>query len=72
MVVSGVNSEGEAIAGISTFYLNAGGELKVPVLVHIPQLAQTGSYNLYAGVYRLSDYPNALIHLYDPVSCEVS
>jgi len=72
VVVSGVNSEGEAIAGISTFYLNAGGELKVPVLVHIPQLAQTGSYNLYAGVYRLSDYPNALIHLYGPVSCEVS
>ncbi|WP_456469266.1 hypothetical protein [Archaeoglobus sp.] len=72
VVVSGVSNSGEALAGISTFHLNAGEVLKVPVLVHIPQLAQTGSYKLYAGVYRFSSYPNAPIHIYGPASCEVS
>jgi len=72
VVVSGVSSEGEAIAGISTFRLNAGEELRVPVLIHIPQLAGTGRYNLYAGVYRFSEYPGNPIHIYGPVSCEVS
>uniref|UniRef100_A0A7C2SK25 Pyrrolo-quinoline quinone n=1 Tax=Archaeoglobus fulgidus TaxID=2234 RepID=A0A7C2SK25_ARCFL len=72
LVVSGVNGDGEAIAGISTFRLNAGEELRVPVLVHIPQLADKGKYNLYAGVYRLSDYPGNPIHVYGKASCEVS
>ncbi len=72
VVVSGVSNSGEALAGISTFHLNAGEVLRVPVLVHIPQLAQTGSYKLYAGVYRFSSYPNAPIHIYGPASCEVS
>lgn len=71
LVVSGVNENGEAIAGISTFYLKAGEELRVPVLIHIPQLAQTGTYNLYAGVYRFDEYPSNLIHLYGPESCKV-
>ncbi len=72
VVVSGVNSRGEAIAGISTFRLNAGEELRVPVLIHIPQLADTGRYDLYAGVYRFSEYPRNPIHVYGSVSCEVS
>ncbi|WP_086975916.1 outer membrane protein assembly factor BamB family protein [Archaeoglobus fulgidus] len=72
VVVSGVGEQGEAIAGISTFRLNAGEELRVPVLIHIPQLADQGTYSLYAGVYRFSEYPANLIHLYGPASCEVS
>ncbi len=72
VVVSGVGEQGEAIAGISTFYLNAGKELRVPVLIHIPQMADQGTYNLYAGIYRFSEYPGNLVHLYGPASCEVS
>lgn len=71
LVVSGVNENGEAIAGISTFYLRAGEELEVPVLIYIPQLAQTGTYRLYAGVYRFEEYPTNLIHIYGPESCRV-
>ncbi len=71
LVVSGVDSSGNSLAGISTFYLPAGQELRVPVLIHIPQLAQTGTYNLYAGVYRYSEYPENLIHIYGPASVEV-
>lgn len=72
VVVSGVNGNGEALAGISTFHLNAGEELRVPVLVHIPQLAQTGTYSLYAGVYRFNEYPHTPIYVYGPESAEVS
>ena len=72
VVVSGVDEQGEAIAGISTFHLDAGEELRVPVLIHVPQLADQGTYNLYAGVYRFNEYPENLIHLYGPASCEVS
>jgi len=72
IVVSGLNDKGDYIAGISTFYLSEGRSLRVPVLIHIPQRNTAGTYKLYAGIYRLSDYPNNLIDWYGAVNCEVS
>ena len=72
VVVSGLNNNGDYIAGISTFYLNTNQNLSVPVLIHIPQRNTAGTYKLYAGIYRLSDYPNNLIDLFGAVNCEVS
>ncbi|WP_202319432.1 outer membrane protein assembly factor BamB family protein [Archaeoglobus neptunius] len=72
IVVSGTNDNGEAIAGISTVRLNANEETRVPVLIHVPQLAETGTYTLYAGVYRFEDYPNNPLVISSPVSSEVS
>lgn len=37
VVISGVNKNGDSIAGISTLYLSQGVEVRVPVLVPIPQ-----------------------------------
>jgi hypothetical protein len=72
VVVSGLNDKGDYIAGISTFYLKNGESLNVPVFIHIPQLNTAGTYKLYAGIYRLSDYPNNLIDWLGAVNCEVS
>jgi outer membrane protein assembly factor BamB len=72
VVVSGVNDSGESLAGLSTFYLEVGEELSIPVLVHVPQLAKTGTYRLYAGVYKYSEYPNSPIHVFGYVTAEVS
>ncbi len=72
LVVSGVDSNGNSLAGISTFYLTAGQELKVPVLIHVPQLTPAGIYSLYAGVYRYDEYPENPIHVYGPETAEVS
>ncbi len=72
VVVSGVDSSGNSLAGISTFHLTAGQELRVPVLIHVPQLTPAGTYSLYAGVYRYDEYPENLIHVYGPESAEVS
>jgi len=75
VVVSGTNVNGDYVAGISTFYLNANQNLNVPVLIHIPQRNTAGTYKLFAGVYRLEDYPSSyyLIDWWSSgVSCEVS
>jgi outer membrane protein assembly factor BamB len=72
VVVSGLNDKGDYIAGISTFHLNAGETLRVPVLIHIPQRNTAGTYKLFAGVYELSGYPNDLIAWSGGVDCNVS
>ncbi len=72
VVVSGLNDKGDYIAGISTFYLSKGQSLRVPVLIHAPQRNTAGTYKLYAGIYRLKDYPNKLIDWFGAVNCEVS
>ncbi len=72
LVVSGVNDEGDYVAGISTFYLSKGQSLRVPVLLHVPQRNTAGTYKLIAGIYRLEDYPNELLSYSKEVECEVS
>ncbi|AGK60928.1 WD40-like repeat protein [Archaeoglobus sulfaticallidus PM70-1] len=71
-VVSGTNDGGEALAGIATYYATANQEVKVPVLIHVPQQVQSGSYKLYAGIYRLNEYPNNLLAISDYAVSEVS
>ncbi len=72
VVVSGVGEGGDYVAGVSTFHLNSGEELRVPVLIHVPQRNEAGSYKLYAGVYEYSGYPGNLLHLSEGVTVEVS
>lgn len=72
IVVSGVNENGEAIAGISTLRLAASDSVRLPAIIPIPQQVQTGNYKLYAGVYRLDDYPNTILHWYGYDTCKVS
>jgi len=72
VVVSGTNSNGDSIAGVSVVRLSTGENISIPVIIAVPQQAQTGTYRLYAGLYRLSDYPERLIDIYGGVDCEVS
>jgi len=69
LVLSGLNSEGDSIAGVATFYSK--GELKVPVIVAVPQQVKAGIYRLYAGIYKLEDYPERLVTYFGPVEVEV-
>jgi len=71
IVVSGTNN-GESIAGISTFYVNENEEFRIPVLIAIPQQVSAGEYKLYAGVYRLDDYPGSILNWYGSQRCEVN
>ncbi len=71
IVVSGTNDNGDSIAGVSVVRLSAGESITVPVIISIPQQAQTGTYRLYAGVYRLSEYPERVIDIYGSADCEV-
>ena len=72
VVVSGVNSGGDSLAGIATVRLGAGESLDIPALIAIPQRAQTGTYTLYAGVYTRGGYPDDLLTYSEGVSCVVS
>ena len=72
IVVSGTNANGDSIAGISMLKLNAGETVTVPVIIPIPQQIQTGKYELFAGVYELSDYPKEVAHIFGKAVCEVS
>ncbi|MFA5395292.1 MAG: PQQ-binding-like beta-propeller repeat protein [Methanogenium sp.] len=72
VVVSGVNSGGDSLAGIATVRLAAGETLDIPALIAIPQRAQTGTYTLYAGVYTLAGYPDDLLTYSEGVACIVS
>ena len=72
IVVSGTNANGDSIAGISMVKLNAGETVAVPVMIPIPQQIQTGKYELFAGVYELSDYPKEVAHIFGKAVCEVS
>lgn len=73
LVLSGLNENGDYIAGISTFYLKKGESLKVPVLIHVPQRNSPGTYSLYAAVYRLGEYPEKISEYTTvPVNCTVS
>jgi len=76
VVVSGVESGGEGIAGIGTVYLTASQSVtNMPVLVHIPSQATAGSYTLYAGAYAIGDYPANLASIIDyegPVTAMVT
>ncbi len=69
LVLSGINAEGESIAGVATFHSK--GDLRVPALVAVPQQLKAGIYKLYAGIYRLEEYPDNLIYLFGPVEVEV-
>ena len=71
VVVSGTNSNGDSIAGVSVVRLSAGENIGIPVIIAVPQQAQTGIYRLYAGLYKLSEYPEKLIDIYGGVDCEV-
>jgi len=72
VVLSGVNSGGDSLAGIATVRLGAGEILDIPALIAIPQQAQTGTYTLYAGVYTRDGYPDDLLTYSEGVSCVVS
>ncbi|WP_456370159.1 outer membrane protein assembly factor BamB family protein, partial [Geoglobus sp.] len=73
VVVSGTNSNGDSIVGISTVRVEHGQTVVVPVMLAIPQQAQTGTYSLYVGVYRLGEFPNEIkTYTTAPVSVTVS
>lgn len=73
LVISGLNEQGDCIAGISTFHLKEGESLRVPVLLHIPQRNTAGNYSLHAGIYKLSEYPERISEYTKvPVNCTVS
>jgi len=72
IVVSGVNSNGDSIAGISAVKLSSGEKTSVPVIIPIPQQAQPGSYELHAGIYTLSNYPTKVEQIFGKAVCEVS
>ncbi len=61
LVVSGTNSNGDYIVGLSTFYAQANKEIKVPVMIPVPQYVHAGTYTLYAGIYPFNQYPNVLL-----------
>ncbi|MFP4559355.1 MAG: PQQ-binding-like beta-propeller repeat protein [Archaeoglobaceae archaeon] len=72
IVVSGSNTNsGESVAGASTVKLDSGQTLKIPLIVSIPQQVPAGDYELYAGIYKLNDYPNNLLDWYGHRTCEV-
>jgi hypothetical protein len=71
VVVSGVSADGDYVAGIGTVHLERSESVELPVLIPIPTQLSSGTYNLYAGVYKLSTYPRSLITYLGPVSCEV-
>lgn len=70
VVVSGTNN-GESVAGTSTVRFTAGQSLKLPVIVSVPQQVSKGDYELYAGIYKLEDYPNNILDWYGHRTCEV-
>ncbi|NVO66605.1 outer membrane protein assembly factor BamB family protein [Methanofollis tationis] len=72
VVVSGTNAAGEGIAGTGTVRLNGGEMVAVPVLVAVPAQVSAGTYTLYAGIYRLEDYPAGLISHSGGSECVVS
>lgn len=72
IVVSGLSGGGDYIAGIATAYLKAGEELRVPVLLHVPQRNSAGSYKLFAAVYEFEKYPSEFEVVSEPRSVEVS
>ena len=73
VAVSGVNSNGNSLAGIGTVYLNSSDAVnRMPVLIHVPSLGESGEYNLYAVVYRLNNYPSVLLDKKGSVSVTVS
>ncbi|MGB2728487.1 MAG: hypothetical protein WBD09_08415 [Halobacteriota archaeon] len=67
VVVSGVNeTTGEGLAGIGTVRMVKNDFVEnMPVLVHIPPVTTLGDYELYAGLYRLEDYPSKLENILD-------
>ncbi len=73
VAVSGVNSNGNSLAGIGTVYLNSSDAVnRMPVLIHVPSLGDSGGYELYAVLYRLNNYPSVLLDRESSVSVTVS
>ncbi|GAB7015113.1 outer membrane protein assembly factor BamB family protein [Methanogenium cariaci] len=72
VVVSGVNTGGDSLAGIATVHLDAGSPMDIPALIAVPQHTQTGTYTLYAGVYTLDDFPDNLLNHSEGVECVIS
>lgn len=72
VVVSGTNAAGEGIAGTGTVRLSGGETVTVPVLIAVPAQVSAGTYTLYAGIYRLEDYPAGLISHSGGFECIVS
>ena len=60
IVVSGTNANGDSIAGITTVRVAHQQMLEVPVMLAVPQQISTGTYTLYVGVYRLSEFPDRI------------
>ena len=69
LVLSGINAEGDSIAGVATFHSK--GDLRVPAIVAVPQQVKAGTYKLYAGIYRLEEYPDKLVSFFGPIEVEV-
>ncbi len=73
VTASGINDKGESLAGTTTVRLSAGETLEdIPVLVAVPLQAETGTYTLRAGVYRLGDYPQNCISQSGGIECIVT
>ncbi len=73
VVVSGVNADGRSIAGIGTVYLSSNDTVnRMPMLIPVPSLAETGEYKLYAVIHRLNNYPHVLMDREGPVNVTVS
>ncbi|MGB2842109.1 MAG: PQQ-binding-like beta-propeller repeat protein [Halobacteriota archaeon] len=73
VVASGVNADGSSLAGIGTVYLNSNDTVNLmPVLIHVPPLAESGEYELYAGLYRLNNYPYVLMDSEGPIDVTVT
>ncbi|MBN1194602.1 MAG: hypothetical protein JXA08_04560, partial [Methanomicrobiaceae archaeon] len=72
VVVSGVNSGGDSLAGIATVRLEADTAVQIPVLIAVSQQTQTGAYTLYAGIYTLDGYPDDMLCHCEGLECVVS
>jgi len=74
IVVSGLNEEGDSIAGVSTAYLQGFGQSlnELPVLIYVPTQVSAGNYTLYSGVYKYEAFPENILAYSDGVVCEVS
>jgi|Deesub1362B_J571_1020462.scaffolds.fasta_scaffold00065_9 outer membrane protein assembly factor BamB len=73
IVVSGTNENGDSIAGTGVVMASKGERIEVPIIIAIPQQVQTGNYNLYAAVYKLSEYSEKISeYTTTPVNLSVS